>query len=84
MKLRTFYKIFYEHRFKKAKLILRFYILIVIPVKYLINLIYLPKIVNLDNFNDKLNLSETTDLSKLFDYFNSDKGIILKINMFNL
>ena len=74
MKLRTFYKIFYEHRFKKAKLILRFYILIVIPVKYLINLIYLPKIVNLDNFNDKLNLSETTDLSKLFDYFNSDKG----------
>ena len=49
MKLRTFYKIFYEHRFKKANYILRFYIIFVTPIKYLINLIYLPKIINLDN-----------------------------------
>ena len=74
MKLRTFYRIFYEHRFKKANYILKFYILFVIPIKYLINLIYLPKIINLDNFVDRHGLNETKDLGKLFDFFNSDKG----------
>ena len=74
MKLRTFYKIYYEHRFKKANHILKFYILIVIPIKYLINLIYLPKIINLDEFVDRYGLNETKDLGKLFDFFNSDKG----------
>ena len=74
MKLRTFYRIFYEHRFKKANYILKFYILFVIPIKYLINLIYLPKIINLDNFVDRYGLNETKDLGKLFDFFNSDKG----------
>ena len=74
MKLRTFYKIFYEHRFKKANYILRFYIIFVTPIKYLINLIYLPKIINLDNFVDRYGLNETKDLGKLFDFFNSDKG----------
>ncbi|WP_440938506.1 hypothetical protein [Candidatus Pelagibacter sp.] len=74
MKLRTFYKIYYEHRYKKANHILKFYILIIIPIKYFINLIYLPKIINLDDFVDRFGLNETTDLSKLFDFFNSDKG----------
>ena len=74
MKLRTFYKIYYEHRFKKANNILKLYILIVIPIKYLINLIYLPKIIDLDKFVDKSGLNGTADLSKLFDFFNSDKG----------
>lgn len=74
MKLRTFYKIYYEHRFQKANFILKFYILIIVPIKYLINLIYLPKITNLDEFEDKFNLKETLDLGKLFDFFNSDKG----------
>ena len=74
MKLRTFYKIFYEHRFKKANSILKFYIIFVTPIKYLINLIYLPKIINLDNFVDRYGLNETKDLGKLFDFFNSDKG----------
>ena len=74
MKLRTFYKIYYEHRFKKANHVLKLYILIVIPVKYLINLIYLPKVINLDTFVDRFGLNETTDLGKLFDFFNSDKG----------
>ena len=53
MKLRTFYKIYYEHRYKKANHILKLYILLLIPIKYLINLIYLPKIINLDNFVDR-------------------------------
>ena len=74
MKLRTFYKIYYEHRFKKANHILKLYILVVIPIKYFINLIYLPKIINLDKFEDRFGLSETSDLGKLFDFFNSDKG----------
>lgn len=74
MKLRTFYKIYYKHRLEKANHILKFYILLVIPFKYLINLLYLPKIINLDEFDDRLGLNETKDLSKLFDFFNSDKG----------
>ena len=74
MKLRTFYKIYYEHRFKKANYILKLYILIVIPIKYFINLIHLPKIINLDKFVDRFGLSETSDLGKLFDFFNSNKG----------
>ena len=74
MKLRTFYKIYYEHRYKKANLILKLYILLLIPIKYFINLIYLPKIINLDNYVDRFGLDETKDLSKLFDFFNSDKG----------
>ena len=74
MKLRTFYKIYYKHRLEKANHILKFYILLVIPFKYLINLLYLPKIINLDEFDDRFGLNETKDLSKLFDFFNSDKG----------
>ena len=74
MTLRTFYKLFYQHRFKKANLILKLYLLFITPIKYLINLIYLPKILNLDKFENKLDLFETSDLSKIFDYFNSDKG----------
>ena len=74
MKLRTFYKIYYKHRLEKANHILKFYILLIIPFKYLINLLYLPKIINLDEFDDRLGLNETKDLSKLFDFFNSDKG----------
>ena len=74
MTLRTFYKLFYQHRFKKANLILKLYLLLITPIKYLINLNYLPKIINLDRFKIKFNLNETSDLGKLFDYFNSDKG----------
>ena len=74
MKLRTFYKIYYEHRFKKANHILKLYILTLIPIKYLINLIFLPRVINLDKFVDRFGLNETTDLGKLFDFFNSDKG----------
>ena len=74
MKLRTFYKLFYQHRFKKAKSILKLYLLFVLPIKYLINLIYLPKVVNLDELANNFEKIETDDLGKLFDHFNSDKG----------
>jgi hypothetical protein len=74
MKLLTFYKLFYQHRFKKANLILKLYLLIITPIKYLFNLIYLPKIIDLDKSQKKYDLVDINDLSKLFDYFNSDKG----------
>jgi hypothetical protein len=74
MILRTFYKLYYQHRFKKASLILKIYLLMVIPIKFLINLIYLPKILDLDKSDNKLKLAKIHKLSELFEYFNSDKG----------
>ena len=68
MKLRTFYKIFYQHRYKKAKLILKPYLLIVTLLKYLINLIYLPKIINLDKIEDKLGFRRSTTAVRLLRY----------------
>ena len=35
MKLSTFYNIFYNHRVKKAKLILKIYILLTFPIAYI-------------------------------------------------
>ena len=49
MKLSTFYKLFYRHRFKKANLFLKFYLILIIYFKYLINLPFIPKKTNLDN-----------------------------------
>ena len=46
----------------------------VIPIKFLINLIYLPKILDLDKSDNKLKLAKIHKLSELFEYFNSDKG----------
>lgn len=73
MKLSTFYKLFYRHRFKKANLFLKFYLILIIYFKYLINLPFIPKKTNLDNEKFEF-LFEKKDLTELFDYFNSDKG----------
>lgn len=74
MKFKTFYKIFYEHRVKKAKRLLKIYLFFILPFKYLFNLSFVPKKVDLDelekNSADLLN----KDLNYLFDNFNSDKG----------
>ena len=43
MKITTFYRIYYEHRFKKAKLFLKLYLTLIIPFKYLYNYFYFPK-----------------------------------------
>jgi len=74
MTLRTFYKLYYQHRKLKANIILKIYLFIIIPFKYLINLIYLPKIINLDNYSDNFSKNIDLNLSILFDHFNSDKG----------
>jgi len=74
MTLRTFYKLYYQHRKLKANIILKIYLFIIIPFKYLINLIYLPKIINLDNYSNNFSKNIDFNLSVLFDHFNSDKG----------
>ena len=74
MRIKTFYNIFYRHRVQKANIFLKVYILIILPFRYLINIPYLPKVINLDN-HSKIN-SELfkKDLDFLFEHFNSDKG----------
>ena len=43
MKLKTYYKIYYKHRIDKANLFLKIYLLLVSPIKYLINIPYIKK-----------------------------------------
>ena len=74
MELSTFYKIYYLHRIKKAKALLKFYLLLIIPFRYLINIPFFQKKINLDNFKkNNMDLFDK-DLDYLFDNFNSDKG----------
>ena len=74
MKLKTFYKIYYRHRVKKASIILKIYLIITIPIKYLINFFYLPKKKNLDIFSKNHEYLFNKDLNFLCEFFNSDKG----------
>jgi len=74
MNLKTFYKIFYRHRYKKASFVLKPYLLITALIKYLYNLFYFPKKIDLDIFSNDKNFLFEKDLSFLFEYFNSDKG----------
>ena len=53
MKLKTFYNLFYRHRVKKASLSRKFFLLIIIPIKYFINFFYFEKKTNLDKFSIK-------------------------------
>ena len=72
MKFYTFYSIYYRHRIKKAKLILKAYIFIILPFSYLLNLFFLPKITNLDEID--FNKFENKTLDYLLEYFGSDKA----------
>ena len=82
MNIKSFYKIYYEHRVKKASYILKIYILLVLPLNYLINKFYYPSVVNLDKFSKNNEYLYEKDLGFLFQYFNSDKGQKL-INQYN-
>ena len=74
MNLKTFYKIYYQHRFLKASFLLKMYLCLTLFVKYLINYFYLPKKKNLDKLSiNNQNLFEK-DFNYLCEYFNSDKG----------
>tara|TARA_B100000989_G_scaffold253598_1_gene202072 strand:+ start:949 stop:1797 length:849 start_codon:yes stop_codon:yes gene_type:complete len=74
MKFRTFYKIYYAHRLKKASLINKVYILIILPLNYLVNKMLLQKITDLDNLSKSKKELFEKDLNFLFQCFNSDKG----------
>jgi len=74
VKLRTFYKIFYQHRIAKASFFLRFYTFIIIPFKYLHNFLFFEKKVNLDEYIIKFSHLVNKNLNSLFEHFNSDKG----------
>ena len=74
MKFHTFYKIYYAHRLKKASLITKIYIFVILPVVYLVNKMLLQKIIDLDNFSKNKKEFYKKDLNFLFQFFNSDKG----------
>ncbi len=74
MKLETFYKIFYKHRFVKANLIKKIYIIFFLPINYLLNIFFLEPKINLDNFSIKNKEFFDKNLNFLFENFNSDKG----------
>ena len=74
MKFKTFYKLFYAHRVKKAKNLLKIYLVVILPFKYLYNLPFVPPKINLDKLEKKKSDLFNKDLNYLFDYFNTDKG----------
>ena len=74
MKLKTFYNIYYRHRIQKASNLFKLYLLVTLLIKYIINLYYLPKKKNLDNFSKKNSYLFNKDLNFLCEFFNSDKG----------
>ena len=74
MKLQTFYKIYYRHRIIKANLLLKIYLLIVIPIKYFLNLPYTKKKINLENYSQNNKFLFEKNLNFLFEFFESDKG----------
>ncbi len=74
MNFKTFYKIYYKHRLYKANFFLKIYILSILPIQYIFNLFYLQKKTDLDMMEKKFEFLNNYKLSKLFDYFNSDKG----------
>jgi len=74
MKLKTFYKIYYRHRILKANVLLKIYLLFVIPIKYFFNLPYIKKKINLDNYSQNNKFLFEKNLNFLFEFFESDKG----------
>jgi len=74
MKIQTFYKIYYKHRITKASLLLKIYLLFVIPIKYFLNLPYIKKKVNLENYSQNNKFLFEKNLNFLFEFFESDKG----------
>jgi len=74
MKLQTFYKKNKKQRIIKANLLLKIYLLIVIPIKYFFNLPKKKKKVNLENYSQNNKFLFEKNLNFLFEFFESDKG----------
>ena len=74
MNIKTFYTIYYRHRIQKANLLLKIYILLILPIRYLLNIPFMTKKINLDEHSNSNVELFKKDLDYLFEYFNSDKG----------
>ena len=74
MKFKTFYSLFYSHRFKKASFVRKLYLSIILPFKYIYNYFFLPKKIDLNLFAIKHPFLFDKSLDFLFEYFNSDKA----------
>ena len=74
MKIQTFYKLFYRHRVIKATTILKIYLFLILPFRYLLNLVFVKKKINLDDYAKKNESLFDENLNNFFEYFNSDKG----------
>jgi hypothetical protein len=74
MKFRTFFQIYYKHRIIKANPLYKIYLLIIIPIRFILYIIFLEKRVDLDNLAINNSALFNKDLNYLFEYFNTDKG----------
>ena len=74
MKFKTFYSLFYKHRFKKAPFLRKFFLSIILPFKYTYNYFFLEKIKDLNLYAIKNPFLFNKSLDFLFEYFNSDKA----------
>ena len=74
MKFKTFYKLFYKHRFEKSSGVLKLYLYIVLPVRFLLNVFFFPKKINLDLLGHSSPSLYNKNINFLFEHFNSDKG----------
>ena len=74
MRMKTFFKIYYKHRIDKSNIFKKIYIIVLLPINYLLNLIFLEKRRNLDEEALQNRDLFQKSLSYLFENFNSDKG----------
>ena len=74
MKIKTYFNIYYRHRVVKANFFLKSYLYIILPFRYLLNILYLPPKINLDYHSKNNQNLFDKDLDFLLEYFNSDKG----------
>lgn len=74
MKISTFYQIYYKHRFCKANLFLKIYLLSIFLIRFVISHLFSEKKINLDKLRDSTPDLLNKNFDYLFEYFNSDKG----------
>ena len=74
MKFKTFYKLFYKHRFEKSYGVHKLYLYIAFLIRFLLNIFFFPKKIDLDLLEIKSPDLYKKNINFLFEYFNSDKG----------
>ena len=83
MRIKTFYNIYYRHRIEKANIFLKFYILIILPFRYLINIPYFTKKNKLDYHSKKNSELFKKDLDFYLNILTAIKGNIISISICN-